>query len=141
MVPLRHRLSNGDTVEVITNSSQYPRKDWLEFVASGKARSRIRHAVQGSERERARELGREIVERELRKRGRSLNKLMQLSRDDDLIDIEFNVICRREGYRMLEVPIFSNRRHGGRSTTGYFSAAKLYWGAVGFWRSLRNGDA
>jgi guanosine-3',5'-bis(diphosphate) 3'-pyrophosphohydrolase len=77
MVPLRHRLSNGDTVEVITNSSQYPRKDWLEFVASGKARSRIRHAVQGSERERARELGREIVERELRKRGRSLNKLIE----------------------------------------------------------------
>ena len=72
---------------------------------------------------------------------RSLEKLMQLSRDDDLIDIEFNVICRREGYRMLEVPIFSNRRHGGRSTTGYFSAAKLYWGAVRFWRSIRNGDS
>jgi len=77
MVPLRHRLANGDTVEVITNPSQYPRKDWLEFVASGKARSRIRHAVRGSERERARELGREIVERELRKRGKSLNKLTE----------------------------------------------------------------
>ena len=72
---------------------------------------------------------------------RSLEKLMQLSRDDDLIDVEFNVICRREGYRMLEVPIFSNRRHGGRSTTGYFSGAKLYWGVVGFWRSIRNGDS
>jgi glycosyltransferase involved in cell wall biosynthesis len=69
---------------------------------------------------------------------RSLDKLMQLSRDDDLIDVEFNVICRREGYRMLEVPIFSNRRHGGSSTTGYFSAAKLYWGAVTLWRATRS---
>lgn len=70
---------------------------------------------------------------------RSLDKLMTLSRDDDLIDVEFSVICRREGYRMLEVPIFSNRRHGGRSTTGYFSAAKLYWGAIEYWQSIRNG--
>ena len=66
---------------------------------------------------------------------------MQLSRDDDLIDVACNVVCRREGYRMLEVPIFSNRRHGGRSTTGYFSGAKLYWGVVGFWRSIRDGDS
>jgi glycosyltransferase involved in cell wall biosynthesis len=72
---------------------------------------------------------------------RTLDKLMNLSRDDDLIDVEFNVICRREGYRMLEVPIFSHRRHGGQSTTGYFSAAKLYWGAIKFWRSLRNGES
>lgn len=71
---------------------------------------------------------------------RSLDKLMKLERDDDLIDVEFNVICRREGYRMLEVPIFSNRRHGGRSTTGYFSAAKLYWGAIRYWHSVRNGE-
>jgi undecaprenyl-phosphate 4-deoxy-4-formamido-L-arabinose transferase len=70
---------------------------------------------------------------------RKLDKLMQLSRDDDLIDVEFNIICRREDYRMLEVPIFSHRRHGGRSTTGYFSAAKLYWGAIDLWRSQRNG--
>ena len=72
---------------------------------------------------------------------RSLEKLMGLSRNDDLIDVEFNVICRREGYRLLEVPIFSVRRHGGLSTTVYFSAAKLYWGAVRFWRSTRNGDS
>ncbi len=69
---------------------------------------------------------------------RTLDKLMKLSCDDDLIDVEFNVVCRREEYRMLEVPIFSHRRHGGRSTTGYFSAAKLYWGAIELWRSLRN---
>jgi len=75
MVPLRHRLSNGDTVEVVTSPTQYPRKDWLEFVASGRARSRIRHAIRASEKERSRELGREILERELRKAGMALKRV------------------------------------------------------------------
>ncbi len=77
MVPLRHRLTNGDTVEVVTSPSQYPRKDWLEFVVSGRARGRIRHAIRASEKERSRELGREILERELRKSGMSLKRLLE----------------------------------------------------------------
>ena len=48
---------------------------------------------------------------------RSLDKLMGLTYDDDMIDAEFNVICRQEEYLMLEVPIFSTKRHGGNSTT------------------------
>ena len=77
MVPLRHRLVNGDTVEVITSPAQYPRKDWLEFVVSGRARGRIRHSIRATERERSRELGREILDRELRKRGMSLPRLLE----------------------------------------------------------------
>ncbi|MBW2493819.1 MAG: bifunctional (p)ppGpp synthetase/guanosine-3',5'-bis(diphosphate) 3'-pyrophosphohydrolase [Deltaproteobacteria bacterium] len=77
MVPLRHRLMNGDTVEVITSSTQYPRKDWLDFVVTGRARGRIRHSIRASERERSRELGREILDRELRKRGMSLPRLLE----------------------------------------------------------------
>jgi len=76
MVPLRHRLANGDTVEIVTSASQYPRKDWLEFVTSGRARSRIRHAIRASEKQRSAELGREILERELRKSGISLGRLI-----------------------------------------------------------------
>ena len=70
---------------------------------------------------------------------RSHDGLLRLQREDDLIDAEFVVTCRREDYRVVEVPIFSNRRHGGSSTTGLVSAAKLYWGVIGLWRSLRNG--
>jgi glycosyltransferase involved in cell wall biosynthesis len=66
---------------------------------------------------------------------RSLGKLLELTRKDDLIDLEFNVICRREGYRVLEVPVFSNVRHGGRSTTSHASALRLYMGALSMWRS------
>ena len=77
MVSLRHRLVNGDTVEVVTSPAQYPRKDWLEFVVSGRARGRIRHSIRASERERSRELGREILDRELRKHGMSLARLLE----------------------------------------------------------------
>ncbi len=84
MVPMRHRLINGDTVEVITSPAQYPRKDWLDFVASGRARGRIRHAIRATERERSRELGREILDRELRKHGMSLARLTESGEIDEL---------------------------------------------------------
>lgn len=60
---------------------------------------------------------------------RRFKQLMALTRDDDLIDLEFTAVCRRENYPMVEVPIFSSRRHGGKSTTTYMSALKMYWGA------------
>jgi len=60
---------------------------------------------------------------------RSFSKLLSLTRTDDLIDAEFSLVCRRENYPMLEVPIFSTRRHGGRSTMNLRAAVRLYWGA------------
>lgn len=60
---------------------------------------------------------------------RSCDRLLQLTRDDDLIDAEFVRICREAGYPMIEVPVFSFRRFGGRSTTNLRSAFRMYWGA------------
>jgi GTP pyrophosphokinase len=77
MVTLRHRLENGDTVEILTSKNQEPRKDWLEFVVSGKARSKIRHAIKLAEQARSIELGRQILERELRRAGLSLPRLLE----------------------------------------------------------------
>jgi len=77
IVALRQPLSDGDTVEIITRRDQQPRKDWLEFVVSGRARGRIRHAIRASEKESSRELGREILERELRKAGFALGRLVE----------------------------------------------------------------
>jgi glycosyltransferase involved in cell wall biosynthesis len=67
---------------------------------------------------------------------RAFDKLLSLTCDDDLIDAEFSVVCRRQGYPMLEVPIFSTRRHGGRSTTSLYAALRLYWGAYRLRRTL-----
>jgi GTP pyrophosphokinase len=77
MRPLHYELSDGDTVEVLTSPNQAPKKDWLEFVVSGKARSRIRHAVREAENARSRELGRGLLERELRKAGLSLARMLE----------------------------------------------------------------
>jgi glycosyltransferase involved in cell wall biosynthesis len=68
---------------------------------------------------------------------RSFDKLLSLTREDDLIDVEFSATCRREEYPVLEVPIFSNQRHGGTSTTTCLSAIKMYWGAIALWQSMR----
>ncbi len=72
---------------------------------------------------------------------RSFSRLLSLTRRDDIIDAEFSAVCRREQYPVLEVPIFSNLRHGGRSTTTYLSAFKLYWGAWELWRTMRMNDS
>ena len=55
--------------------------------------------------------------------------LMELEEDGDLIDLEFNAICRRLEYPVLEVPVFSKTRHSGRSTTNWRSAYHMYTGA------------
>jgi glycosyltransferase involved in cell wall biosynthesis len=68
---------------------------------------------------------------------RSFEKLMDLERDDDLIDAEFNAICRREDYPVIEVPVLSTKRHGGKSTTNLRSAVKMYWGAYELWQKMR----
>jgi glycosyltransferase involved in cell wall biosynthesis len=68
---------------------------------------------------------------------RAFERLLALTRNDDLIDAEFNAICRREGYPVLSVPIFSSRRHGGRSTTNLRSAARMYWGAYTLWHEMK----
>jgi hypothetical protein len=60
---------------------------------------------------------------------RAFNQLLGPSRDDDLIDVESGIICRREGYPMLEMPLFSTRRQRSKSTTNYRSAVQLYWAA------------
>lgn len=61
---------------------------------------------------------------------RSFDRLLHLTRDDDLIDTEFALVCRAEGYPMIELPLFSTSRAGGRSTTGFTTAWRLYRGAV-----------
>jgi GTP pyrophosphokinase len=67
MVPLRTRLKNGDIVEIVTNASHKPSRDWLNFVATSRARNKIKHLIQAEERSRAIELGRKLFDKELRR--------------------------------------------------------------------------
>jgi GTP pyrophosphokinase len=75
IVPLRHRLKSGDTVEIITSVSQSPSKDWLKIVKSSRAKAKIRSVIKEQERERALTLGRELLEAALRPFSLSLSKM------------------------------------------------------------------
>ncbi|MBA3271525.1 MAG: bifunctional (p)ppGpp synthetase/guanosine-3',5'-bis(diphosphate) 3'-pyrophosphohydrolase [Acidobacteria bacterium] len=77
MVPLRAKLKNGDIVEIITNPSHKPSRDWLNFVTTSRARNRIKHLIQAEEKERAVELGRKLLEKESRRYDLNLNKLLE----------------------------------------------------------------
>ncbi|HJZ74948.1 MAG TPA: bifunctional (p)ppGpp synthetase/guanosine-3',5'-bis(diphosphate) 3'-pyrophosphohydrolase [Vicinamibacterales bacterium] len=67
MVPLRTRLKNGDIVEIITQAGHKPSRDWLNFVATSRARNKIKHLIHAEEKARAVELGRKLFEKEARR--------------------------------------------------------------------------
>jgi GTP diphosphokinase / guanosine-3',5'-bis(diphosphate) 3'-diphosphatase len=65
LVPLSHLLRSGDQVEVITSSKQKPKTDWLNYVVTGKAKSKIKSALK-EEKKKIAEIGREMLQRKLR---------------------------------------------------------------------------
>jgi GTP diphosphokinase / guanosine-3',5'-bis(diphosphate) 3'-diphosphatase len=77
MVPLRSRLKNGDIVEIITQATHTPSRDWLSFVVTARARNKIRHFVQAEEKARSIELGRRIFEKEARRFGLNMKTLLE----------------------------------------------------------------
>jgi guanosine-3',5'-bis(diphosphate) 3'-pyrophosphohydrolase len=75
LVPLRTSLSNGDMVEVLTNPSRNPSRDWLNLVTTSRAKSKIRQWLNTQQKQRATEIGRRIFDKEIRKYGLSLRKV------------------------------------------------------------------
>jgi GTP diphosphokinase / guanosine-3',5'-bis(diphosphate) 3'-diphosphatase len=64
-VPIRHVLNNGDKVEILTSKSQKPKQDWMQFVVTGKAKSKIRQALLELQLAQV-EAGKEILKRRFR---------------------------------------------------------------------------
>jgi len=80
LVPLESELHNGDVVEIFTSKAENagPSRDWLTFVASPRARSKIRHHFTRERREESIENGKEALARQLRKAGLPLQRLLTL---------------------------------------------------------------
>lgn len=72
MVPLNTILSSGDKVEIITSPHQLPSQDWLKIVKTTKARSKIRHYLKQKEYEESLNLGKVLLEKELRRHHRKM---------------------------------------------------------------------
>jgi GTP pyrophosphokinase len=108
MVPLRSRLKNGDIVEIVTNPGHKPSRDWLTFVRTSRARSKIRQLIQTEEKNRAVEVGRKLLDKEARRfdltkvmvEGDPLKKAAEtfgLSKSDDLLaQIGYGKIAARQ---------------------------------------------
>ena len=77
MVPLPYELKTGDIVEIVTSKNHHPSKDWLNFVKTVKARSKIRHWIKVQETERSLTLGREMCEKAFRKERLNFNTLVK----------------------------------------------------------------
>lgn len=77
LVPLESPLSNGDVIDVLTNKSDNasPSRDWLNFVKSPRARSKIKSWFSKERREEAIDAGRESIARQMRKAGLPLQKI------------------------------------------------------------------
>ncbi len=74
LVPLDTKLKTGDLVEIITNPNHKPSRDWLKFVKTAKARTKIRHWIRTEERETSIALAKELLEKEGRKLGINFQK-------------------------------------------------------------------
>jgi len=75
IVPLKYALKNGDVVEILTQAGHLPSKDWLALVKTSKARNKIRHEINTTERAKAIEIGQKYLEREARRLGAHFSRI------------------------------------------------------------------
>lgn len=91
IAPLARELRNGDTVEILTDSKQRPSRDWLAFVKTARARGKIRQWIKEEEFGSSVRLGREFIEREIRK-----------ARRDKVSEDRFGDVAKRLGHADAE---------------------------------------
>ena len=92
IVSLRHEIASGDVVEILTQKGHTPSRDWLSFVKSSHAKSKIRHWINLHEREEATDMGRRLLEKEARTFGRNLKKIPAADFDKLISDYGFSKI-------------------------------------------------
>jgi len=113
IVPLKHQLVSGDTVEIMTAPTQVPHKDWLKFVRTPRAKTKIKHWLKIEEQKRSVDLGRRLLEREFRRHDLppaqlfKSDRLPQIARELGLDTVEDLVAA--VGYGRLSTAQIVNR--------------------------------
>ena len=82
---LRTEIRNGDIIEIITNPNRFPSRDWLSFVKTSRAKTKIRQWLNTEQKKRATEIGRRLMERELKKHKVSLKRILDSPQLDDYL--------------------------------------------------------
>src|SRR5579884_3888961 len=93
IVPLKYNLRNGDMVEILTSPGHLPSKDWLSFVKTARARNKIKHVINTTERAKAIEIGQKYLEREARRLGVGLSRVTKA---------EMEAVASEYGYAKIE---------------------------------------
>ena len=125
IVPLKYRLNNGEIVEILTANDGHPSRDWLSIVKTSRARSAIRRWLNQRRREEAVELGRKLLEKELRKHKLSFKKYesgldraarhFSLAKVEDLYaSIGYGKISARQVANRLEPELAHGETPGAR---------------------------
>lgn len=113
MVPIRHVLQNGDTVEIITGPHQHPSKDWLKMCVTNRAKSKIRAYVKEEQRKQAAILGKELLDREFKRFGAAVGRFWKGDAMAELLKDfgipEENEVLVRLGYGKLEPRVVLER--------------------------------
>jgi len=92
IVPLRYALRNGDIVEIMTQPGHLPSKDWLTLVKTARARNKIKHVINASERLKAIEIGEKYLEKEARRLGVQLGKVSKSNLESAASDYGYGKI-------------------------------------------------
>ena len=106
--PLKYALRNGDVVEILTQAGHQPSKDWLAFVKTSRARNRIKHVINASERAKAVEIGQKSLEKEARRLGLNLGRIS--SGDLESVASEYGVSKTEDLYAGLGFGKYSARQ-------------------------------
>ncbi len=94
IVPLKHEVTSGDTIEILTSSNQTPHRDWLKFVRTSRAKTKIKHWIKIEEQKRSLEIGWRLLEAEIRRHGLPPS---QVFKSDALLDV-----AKQEGYATVD---------------------------------------
>jgi GTP diphosphokinase / guanosine-3',5'-bis(diphosphate) 3'-diphosphatase len=106
--PLKYALRNGDVVEILTQAGHQPSKDWLAIARTPRARNRIKHVINATERAKAVEIGQKSLEKEARRLGINLGRI---SREDlELVASHYGVSKVEDLYAALGYGKYSARQ-------------------------------
>ncbi len=100
LVSLDYKLKTGDTVEITINKEQKPNRDWLSFVVTSKAKTKIRSWLRTLENKKAEEIGKSIAERKLRDKGININDIFKKDKLSEIFD-KFELNNLEELYRAV----------------------------------------
>jgi len=100
LVSLDYKLKTGDTVEITINKEQKPNRDWLSFVVTSKAKTKIRSWLRTLENKKAEEIGKSIAERKLRGKGININDIFKKDKLSEIFD-KFELNNLEELYRAV----------------------------------------